>query len=98
MMHCHITRDCLIIIFLSETEPQGVFVLDGESNEPQTDFPQPISQKLYLVRFRNELFFNGNIGTKKNKTFLYLDCDKKLRKLSFFSIKSYLNVVSCVVH
>lgn len=64
MMLNHITRDCLIIMFLSETEPRAVFVLDGESNEPHTDFPQPISQKMYLTRFRNELLFNGDSGTK----------------------------------
>lgn len=53
MMLRHITRDCLVIIFLSETEPRGVFVLDGESNEPHIDFPQSISQKMYLARLRN---------------------------------------------
>lgn len=66
MMPCHITRDCKVIIFISETELRGVFVLDGESNEPHTDFPQPISQKNYLARFKNELFFNGDFGTKSN--------------------------------
>lgn len=62
----HITTDCLLIVFLPETQPRGLFVLDGESNEPRIDFPQPIAPKMYLARFRNEVFFNGD----KNNSFL----------------------------
>lgn len=62
----HITRDFLVIIFLCETEPQDVFVLDGESNEPHIDFPQPISPKNVFSKIQKLSVFNGGIGTKIN--------------------------------
>lgn len=55
MLH-HITRDRLVITALAEMEPQGVFVLNGQTNELHTDFLQPIAQKIALVRSRNEQF------------------------------------------
>lgn len=81
MMHRHITRDFLVIIFLCETEPQGVFVLNGESNEPHIDFPQPISPKMYLARFRNKVFLMGTLGQKSIS--FYVVCDDKLKTLYF---------------
>ncbi len=71
MMLRHITRVCFVIIFLSETQPQGVFVLDGKSNESLIDFLQPISLKMYLERFRYELFLVRTLDEKgKENSFL----------------------------
>lgn len=54
-----------LLSFLFETKPQDVFALDGESNEPHIDFPQPISPKMYLARFRHKLFvLMGTLGQK----------------------------------
>ena len=74
----HITRHCLLIIFLSETEPRGAFVLDGESNEPHIGFPQPISQKMYLTGFRNEPILIRTLGQKA--ILFYLAHDNKLKQ------------------
>lgn len=62
MMLPHITRDHLIIIVLTETEPRGAFVLNGETSGLHTDFLQPISQKIYLAKFRDEAFLTRATG------------------------------------
>lgn len=41
MFH-HVNRDFSVIISLRESEPQSVFILDEESNEPLIDFQQYI--------------------------------------------------------
>lgn len=76
-MLCHITRVRLVIIFLWDRASGCLFSMGNEMSLTLT-FHSPFPKKMYLARFRNELFFNWDFWTKGNSFLVGLWYQAKL--------------------